>query len=128
MASLNDIEDKITNIVDVLSTGGVGVKQYEISSIDGVYTLSNGITFDDILDDIKNNRFIVLYMQVADYKLYYYPGSFIDVSVSPYVHALTFYRVYYDLIYTQGWKIYGLYQDTTDETKTKFISIEKSIS
>jgi len=127
MASLNDIEDKITDIVDVLSTGGVGVKQYEISSIDGVYTLSNGITFDDILNDIKNNRFVVLYVQVADYKLYYYPGSFIDFSVSPRVHALTFYRVYYDLLYTQSWNIYCLYQDTSDENKTKFISIQKSI-
>lgn len=127
MASLNDIENKITNIIDVLSIGGVGVKQYQISIVDGVYTLSNGITFDDILNDIKNNRFVVLYTQADDYKLYFYPGSFIDITSSPRVRALTFYRVYYDLLYSSGWSIYGLYQDTTDETKTKFISISKSI-
>lgn len=127
MASLNDIEGKITNIIDVLSTGGVGVKQYQISYVDGVYTLLNGITFDDILNDIKNNRFVVLYTHADDYKLFFYPGSFIDISSSPRVRALTFYRVYYDLQYSSGWTIYGLYQDTTDETKTKFISISKSI-
>lgn len=127
MASLNDIEGKITNIIDVLSTGGVGVKQYQISIVDDTYTLSNGITFDDILDDIKNNRFVVLYTKADDYKLFFYPGSFIDISSSPRVRALTFYRVYYDLMYSSDWSIYGLYQDTTDETKTKFISISKSI-
>lgn len=127
MASLNDIEGKITNIIDVLSTGGVGVKQYQISYVDDVYTLLNGITFDDILNDIKNNRFVVLYTNADDYKLYFYPGSFIDISTSPRVRALTFYRVYYDMLYSTGWSMFVLYQDTTDETKTKFISKQKSI-
>ena len=128
MASLNDIEDKLTNIKDVLSTGGgVGVKQYQISIVDGVYTLSNGITFDDLLNDIKNNRFIVLYTQADDYKLFFYPGSFIDITSSPRVRALTFYRVYYDLLYTQSWSVYAIYQDTTDATKTKFILKQEPI-
>lgn len=125
MASLNDIESKITDIVDVLSTGGVGVKQYELSIVDGVYTLANDITFDTIIDDIKNNRFVVLFTYSGDYRLYFYPGSFIDFSVSPRTRALAFYRIYYDLLYSSGWSIYGLYQDMADETKTKFISIAR---
>ena len=76
MASLNDIEDKLTNIKDVLSTGGVGVKQYELSIVEGVYTLANGITFDDLLNDIKNNRFVVLFTYSGDYKIKY------DISLS----------------------------------------------
>lgn len=125
MASLNDIENKIVDIKDVLSTGGIGVKQYEMSIVDGVFTLANGITFDDILNDIKNNRFVVLFTYSGDYKLYFYPGSFIDFSASPRTRALAFYRIYYDLLYSNGWSIYGLYQDTADETKTKFISISR---
>lgn len=125
MASLNDIENKIVDIKDVLSTGGIGVKQYEMSIVDGVYTLANGITFDDLLDDIKNNRFVVLFTYSGDYKLFFYPGSFIDISASPRTRALTFYRIYYDLLYSNGWSIYGLYQDMSDETKTKFISISR---
>lgn len=127
MASLNDIDTQLDTVISALSSGGVGVKQYQLSIVDGVYTLANDITFDDILEDIKNNRFVVLYTQADDYKLYFYPGSFIDISSSPRVRAITFYRVYYDLLYSTGWSIYGLYQDTTDETKTKFISISKSI-
>lgn len=125
MASLNDIENKIVDIIDVLSTGGVGVKQYELSIVDGVYTLANDITFDDILNDIRNNRFVVLFTYSNDYKLYFYPGSFIDFSASPRTRALSFYRIYYDLLYSNGWSIYGLYQNMTDETKTKFISISR---
>lgn len=125
MASLNDIDSQLDTVISALSSGGVGVKQYEMSIVDGVYTLANGITFDDLLDDIKNNRFVVLFTYSGDYKLFFYPGSFIDISASPRTRALTFYRIYYDLLYSNGWSIYGLYQDMTDETKTKFISISR---
>ena len=79
MASLNDIESKLLNIIDVLSGSGIGsMKLIPIMSIEGTYKLPEGMTFSDVQSMCEDGKIPVLYSlntSTGKYR-YYYPMMF----------------------------------------------------
>ena len=129
MASLNDIESKITNIIDVLSSGSAlgGIELFEINTIEGQWALDNSKTFADILDTIAVGKLPVLYnISSRGEYLYYYPGAYSIVTSDPTTTLPIFYRMYYD-IENASWSVATLYKDVADETNILFEYVTKSI-
>lgn len=79
MASLNDIETQLINIIDLLSGSGIGaMKLIPIESSEGTYKLPEGMTFADVQAICEGGAIPVLYgvnTETSRYR-YYYPMMF----------------------------------------------------
>lgn len=128
MASLNNIEDKITNIITALSAGGIGgIELFEINAIGSQWALDNNKTVDDIQNAIAAGKLPVLYnISSRGEYLYYYPGVYSVVTTDPTTTLPIFYRMYYD-IKNESWSAAALYKDSTDETGIFFTYVTKTI-
>ncbi len=122
MASLNDIESKLLNIIDVLSGSGIGaMKLIPIASSEGVYKLPKGMTFSDVQSMCDSGMIPVLYgvnASTGKYR-YYYPMMFYAAD-----ERLIWSRMIYDPTADTWGVAYIMQKENTDN---EFVEGSKNI-